>query len=382
MSLSYRPVHLLAATSNKGSIVLARRDTTNDVTAANMVLKKEPRTASLQGGSLQTEERVLKRLSANGIHPHILQVKDSIENDDEKILVFDYFSGGDLFTKVEGEGALGLDKGREIFHQLASAVKHCHENGIAHRDITLENVLLDGAGNVSLCDFGYAWEEEKSGPLCTFWVGKELYIAPEAKLASSHAPYNAKTADLWSLGVCLFTSLAGVPPVERATNDDKRFRLICNGKLRAMVKAWGLLPKFGEEAMDLVEKLLVPDPEQRLNIEQVLAHSWLSHCPAVTMKAPINRSIRGSICRSTCMSGTRPKLPSKSIAISSKATHDTSNSSDVTIDIVAEEVVEEIDMMDYHDNDSDIGESLSSPICARVTRSMAAESRSRYTAAM
>jgi serine/threonine-protein kinase Chk2 len=269
----YTEHKVLANTSDGGIIVIAHEQHSG----AEHILKKEPHGAL--NHNLQREERVLKRLASRGVHPNIVQVKDSFSTTESKVLVLEYCGNGDLFSKIESSGGLGTAKTLQIFNQLASSLWWLHSNDVAHRDISLENILVDSTGDIRLADFGLAWED--CSQLCKSWVGKELYIAPEAQTSSSTRPYAAKQADMWSLGVCLFTCITGVPPVNIAKVCDQRFRLICEGRLEDMVKAWGFRDQIDDNAMDLINKLLTPNPQDRINIDQVMSHPWLVQCKPI-----------------------------------------------------------------------------------------------------
>lgn len=265
MSSNYQPLRVLAHTAHDGTITLAQKCGT----PKRCVLKKEPTAAAVD--YLQREEHILKQLALHSRHPNIIELREAYNCSDGRVLVLDYFEGGDLYTKVETAGSLGEEESLRLFHQLASALQHSHERGIAHRDVTLENCLLNADGDLTLADFGLSTVCETSDEC----VGKELYIAPEC-YSSHQIPCDTCATDMWSLGVCLFTMITGVPCCESATQSDKRFRIICDGRLEQMVQAWGLRALFSDSAMDLVQKLLTPDPDIRITIEEVLAHACLS----------------------------------------------------------------------------------------------------------
>ena len=79
--------------------------------------------------------------------------------------------------------------------------------------------------------------------------------------------------DMWALGIILFISLTGVPPVDVAMDSDERYRMVAAGHLREMVIQWGM--EMSDEVLDLIQRILRPDPAQRLTISQILAHPWM-----------------------------------------------------------------------------------------------------------
>ncbi|XP_071906550.1 serine/threonine-protein kinase SRK2A-like isoform X3 [Coffea arabica] len=122
-------------------------------------------------------------------------------------IVMEYAAGGELLAKICSAGAFNEDEARFFFQQLISGVSYCHSMEICHRDLKLENTLLDGSPTprLKICDFGYS----KSGLLRSqpkSAIGTPAYIAPEVL---SRKEYDGKIADVWSCGVTLYVTLVG-----------------------------------------------------------------------------------------------------------------------------------------------------------------------------
>ncbi|VTJ87475.1 Hypothetical predicted protein, partial [Marmota monax] len=111
-------------------------------------------------------------------HPHVVQLLEIVETPGTAYVVMEHMAGGQLGQHIPEVVGLWEDEARMLFGQVASAVGYCHAQGIAHRDVKADNVLLDAAGRAKLCDFGLACRfraGEKLGLLC----GTVAYWAPE-----------------------------------------------------------------------------------------------------------------------------------------------------------------------------------------------------------
>ncbi|OWZ21206.1 Protein kinase [Phytophthora megakarya] len=207
-----------------------------------------------------------------------------------RCLLFDYCPFGDLFSHVSSRArndglpkGLPIDMARSCFLQIASAVRFLHTRNVAHRDLSLENVLLDSFRRCRLADFGLA---SAVGSRCSgARVGKMLYMAPEVFARSPYRPdaanvemsYNGLQADIWSLGVLLFILVTGIPPFERAGEVDARFRLVSKpgGSVRELLRVWDKENQVPSDLRTLLDWMLRVDPRQRPTAEQVCGHEWL-----------------------------------------------------------------------------------------------------------
>lgn len=143
-------------------------------------------------------------------HPHITQLYEVIATESNIWLVTELCSGGELFDYLAEKGRLNEEETRVIFGQLCLAVAYVHSKGIIHRDLKLENVLLDERCRVKLGDFGFTREFERGVLLETF-CGTTGYASPEMLMAKK---YLGPEVDVWSLGVILYTLLTGTLPFD------------------------------------------------------------------------------------------------------------------------------------------------------------------------
>jgi serine/threonine-protein kinase SRK2 len=122
-------------------------------------------------------------------------------------------------TKASRGGlCMDEDEARYYFLQLLSAVEYCHKHHVAHRDLKLDNTLLDGhqPAWIKLCDFGFAKHWLQTSNMNTMRIGTPEYMGPE--LISSRTGYDGVKVDIWAAGVLLYVMLVGMFPFE--TQDD------------------------------------------------------------------------------------------------------------------------------------------------------------------
>ncbi|KAK2967534.1 hypothetical protein RJ640_030405 [Escallonia rubra] len=191
-------------------------------------------------------------------HPNIVRFKEVILTPTHLAIVMEYASGGEIFEKINSAGRFNEDEARFFFQQLISGVSYCHEMQVCHRDLKLENTLLDGssAPRLKICDFGYSKSSVlHSQPKST--VGTPAYIAPEVFLRQE---YDGKIADVWSCGVTLYVMLVGGYPFEDP-EEPRDFRKTINRILHVQYS----IPENIEvsaECRHLISRIFVGDPAQ------------------------------------------------------------------------------------------------------------------------
>ncbi|KAF1945412.1 Pkinase-domain-containing protein [Clathrospora elynae] len=219
---------------------------------------------------LQQEIAVLMSVS----HPALLCLKDTFDEDDGVYLVLELANEGELFNWIVMKQKLTESEARKVFVQLFQAVKYLHERNIVHRDIKPENILLtDKNLSVKLADFGLAkiiGEESFTTTLC----GTPSYVAPEILENSNHRRYT-RAVDVWSLGVVLYICLCGFPPFsDELYSPENPYTLsqqIKNGRFDYPSPYWD---SVGDPALDLIDRMLTVNVEQRISIDECLEHPW------------------------------------------------------------------------------------------------------------
>eukprot|EP00800_Vazella_pourtalesii_P021954 TRINITY_DN836_c0_g1_i3.p1 TRINITY_DN836_c0_g1~~TRINITY_DN836_c0_g1_i3.p1 ORF type:complete len:275 (+),score=33.47 TRINITY_DN836_c0_g1_i3:128-952(+) len=163
----------------------------------------------IESETLPMEVVLLKMLD----HKNIVKLRETFEEGDEFYMVMERPSGRhiDLFDMITQEGSLDEKRSREILFQLVNALKHCQENGVFHRDVKDENILVDlDSGEIKLIDFGSGTYFSKQSFVS--FEGTRVYYPPEWVTKRC---YHAEPATVWSLGVLLFDMLEGDIPFEK-----------------------------------------------------------------------------------------------------------------------------------------------------------------------
>ncbi|KAI0336992.1 Pkinase-domain-containing protein [Trametopsis cervina] len=239
---------------------------THRLTGARVAIKQIPKGMS---ASLTREIHHHRQLH----HPHVTQLFEVIATENNIWLVTELCSGGELFDYLAEKGRLSEEETRIFFGQLCLAVAYVHEKGIVHRDLKLENVLLDERCRVKLGDFGFTREFERGVLLETF-CGTTGYASPEMLLSQKYlGPGTLQQhlliqVDVWSLGVILYTLLTGMLPFDDDDESIMRAKVI-RGEFED--PEW-----LSDDARDLLRNVLQVEPTKRFTIEQILSHSWFT----------------------------------------------------------------------------------------------------------
>ncbi|KAH3915864.1 hypothetical protein HBI56_040990 [Parastagonospora nodorum] len=203
------------------------------------------------------------------IHPHIARLYEVIVTEELVWLVLEYCPGDELYNYLLQHGALEPSKVQRIFTQLVGAVSYVHNKSCVHRDLKLENILLDKHGDVKLVDFGFTREYEGKSNYLQTWCGTICYSAPEMLKGEKYA---GEKVDVWSLGIILYALLVGELPFDE---DDENVT-----KMKILKEEPKYPENFPAQAKELCSALLSKRPILRPTLADILQNPWLSeHAP-------------------------------------------------------------------------------------------------------
>lgn len=181
----------------------------------------------------------------------------------------EYCPRGDLFSYLVArpDSRMTNHEALHVVLHLARGLQHLHSHNVAHRDLSLENVLVGAHGRFKICDFGFACDARQLVADTGF---RMYYMAPELVNGKLCDP---KKADIWSLGIMLYIMITGSPLVELASTETKELRVIRDYGCRGLIEFWQLQHLFEEPTLDLLTRLLQVDPALRcVSAEQILSH--------------------------------------------------------------------------------------------------------------
>ncbi|CUM66820.1 uncharacterized protein PRCAT00004504001 [Priceomyces carsonii] len=188
-----------------GRVTLAIDTETNDKVAVKAMYKSNAKEIA------RHEIKMLSKLGKGG--ENICQLLDSFETVDFVILILEYCHNGDLYDLIHSSVNISALDIWNIAKELSNALNYAHSQGVYHRDIKPENVLFNGSGRVKLCDWGLSTTKRFNQE---FNVGTDKYMAPECFVKrQDFTSYDAKMADLWSLGITVLTAVFGTSPFKR-----------------------------------------------------------------------------------------------------------------------------------------------------------------------
>eukprot|EP00826_Nyctotherus_ovalis_P047903 TRINITY_DN5584_c0_g1_i4.p1 TRINITY_DN5584_c0_g1~~TRINITY_DN5584_c0_g1_i4.p1 ORF type:complete len:444 (+),score=96.81 TRINITY_DN5584_c0_g1_i4:1226-2557(+) len=206
------------------------------------------------------EYSILKRLQ----HSSVIRLYETFESKKHILFVIELCAGGDLLNYVRRRRKLKENVAKFVFKQLIEGLQHCHSRNVLHRDIKLDNILLNSKGKIKICDFGVS-KLVRKGERMVEQCGTPAYIAPEILMDKGYEGFGV---DIWSAGIALHAMLYGKVPF-KANNMRDLNKMIMKG-------SYSLKDGISPEAKHLLTKMLEVNPKKRITTSEILKHSWLA----------------------------------------------------------------------------------------------------------
>ncbi|NWH61652.1 HUNK kinase, partial [Geococcyx californianus] len=203
-------------------------------------------------------------------HPNVVRLYETLETDNFYYMMMELCLGGDLLDRICDKKRLTEREVRRYTRQILSAVEHLHCKGIVHRDLKIENFLLDENNNIKIVDFGLsntAKFESLSQELLHTQCGSPAYAAPELL---AHRNYGPKV-DVWSIGVSMFAMLTGTLPFMVEPFNIKQLHQ------KMLIGEISPIPSdISPGAVRFMQSLLQPDPAKRPGVQEAIKDKWLN----------------------------------------------------------------------------------------------------------
>ncbi|KAL8160408.1 hypothetical protein V2J09_001945 [Rumex salicifolius] len=253
MRLGNYEIGRILGQGNFGKVKLAKHLLTGEFFAVKILHKDKILHLKITD-QIKREISTLKILK----HPHIVRLYEVLASKTKIYMIFEYVNDGELFNKISAKGKLLEKQGRRFFQQLIDAVSYCHEKGVFHRDLKLENILVDAKGNIKVSDFGLSAlpQHLREDGLLHTTCGSPNYVAPEIL---ANRGYCGAAADIWSCGYFPF---------------DDRNRVVLYHKI---AKGDVQIPTcLSPGAQNLLKRILEPNPTNRITIKDIKSHQWFT----------------------------------------------------------------------------------------------------------
>jgi len=245
--------------------------------AVKIINKEKARKDPYVYKNLRREGRLLQR----GHHKHVIGIYDTLETENNYYLITELICGGEMIDMVEGSRGLPESQVRRYITQILSALQHLHRNGLVHRDLKVENLLLDENGDIKIIDFGLSnfmpgYGENAAGDRAGLATqcGSPAYAAPELLAKRVYGP----KVDVWSAGVVTYALLTGrLPFTVEPFKISSLYKKMVNGEMNHIPST------LSKSCRDFIHRVLTANPDKRPTVDEIIQHRWLKE--AIDYKA-------------------------------------------------------------------------------------------------
>lgn len=237
----------------------------SSVKVALKIINKKTAPSDFKEKFLPRELEIIEKLD----HPNIIRRFESFEISSKVYICLEWAGHGDLLQHIRLKGPLKDQDTFKYFKEMCNGVDYLHENGIVHRDLKCENILLSKRNVVKIADFGFArliGPTEKSRTYC----GSAAYAAPELLQGM---PYEGVIADIWSLGVILYIMSCSAMPFR-----DANIKNLLEDQKSPLHIPRSVKDSLSPDLKDLMIKILNFDLEQRYGMAKIKEHGWIKRC--------------------------------------------------------------------------------------------------------
>ncbi|CAO3610006.1 unnamed protein product [Cunninghamella blakesleeana] len=261
--------YYLKQTLGKGSMgkVKLGVHVTSGTKAAIKIVPRAPRLRKLTAKEISREIRAVREghLMMLLDHPHIIHLRDMIAGSHYYYFLMEFVSGGQLLHYIVKRDRLTEKHARHFSRQIISALDYMHRNSVVHRDLKIENILVDKTGdNIKIIDFGLSNLFCPERQLTTY-CGSLYFAAPELL---NGCPYRGPEIDVWSFGVVLYVMITGSVPF-----DDKSLPGLHEKIKRAQV---AYPAHISSSCHNLLSRIFIADSQQRITLADIILHPWLN----------------------------------------------------------------------------------------------------------
>lgn len=241
------------------TVRLGTNITNNETVAVKIIQKKSLFQKEKAKQWFCREANALRQLR----HNNIVKLLEWMETERNLYLVLELVEGESMKKYLKRILIIPEYEAQHYMKQLTEALEHMHNQGIVHRDLKLENFVLNKEGSVLIVDFGMSSEVECGDRLLL--CGTPLYSAPEILCKEQHSP----ASDVWSIGVCLYQMVTGSLPYQ--ADSMKYFELYSN-----ILKGLNIPDEVSTDCQDLITRMLTVEKDDRISTNSILIHPWMS----------------------------------------------------------------------------------------------------------